>query len=288
MDHVSSYIEYLCSDERSRNYDERSIARSFKRQEIANIAWSCAVLEQYPKDLVPLLYTALFGKSGSTAETMKAIYGDEGIQRQAVMTMFYVQMALKMEVPELQLQLPSDFPVGWKENVNTNPYVKKNDDRSDVSLQLTTSKLQNKVSNALNRQGFVHVQEHVISTDELERDYNIVLSKENQEFLSIDVADIDNMIGLEVDGPGHFVTVLDDCDMKQGNGKTLKTRNGKNSWKVTPDSTQQFNGPTSLKDRLLHHLGWSVIHIPYWDWRGLKGEEAAEDEYIQYLLQDVK
>lgn len=298
MEHVSPYIKYICSDERTGNYDERSISRSFKRQEVANIAWSCTVLEQYPKELMPLLYTALFGGVDANSESLKSIYGDDGIQRQAVMTMFYVQMALDMEAPELKLNLPRDFPLGWREShsTNSNNNMHSINDRTNSSLQLTTSRLQSVVSHALGRLGFDHVEEHVISTDELESNHDIVLSCENQEFLSIDIADVDNLIGLEVDGPGHFITVLDDSDdsddttevkRKRGNVRVSKTSDGK-GFLFTANSKQQINGPTTLKDRLLQHLGWSVIHIPYWEWRDLKGDGDAEENYIQNLLQDIK
>lgn len=73
------------------SYTEESIARCIKRQEVANLAWSCAVSEEYPKELMPLLYTALFGKGcQGDPDFLKKLYGDNGIQKQAIMTMFYV------------------------------------------------------------------------------------------------------------------------------------------------------------------------------------------------------
>jgi hypothetical protein len=294
IEHMSPYINYICSDKKTGAYSQQSIARIFKRQEIANIAWSCSVLQQYPKTLMPLLYHALFGKDGTIPEAVKAAYEDDGMQRQALMTVFYVQMSLAMEMPEYELSLPPDFPAGWKDtdniNSDTNPRNSRQDGTNDM-LQLTTSRLQNKVSSALGRQGFEHVEEHVISTDELERDHGVTLSFEKQEFLSIDIADVENLIGFEVDGPGHFITVLDDNDTKkskQSEGKVLKTRKGNSVWNFSASTKQAINGSTALKDRLLQHLGWSVIHIPYWDWRDLKGDEDAEDNYIQNLLRDVK
>ena len=293
MESFAPYMVYICSNSRSnKKYDEKSIARCLKRQEAANIAWSCTVLEQYPKQLLPLLYVALFGDAGSSPASLEAIYGDDGIQRQAIMTMFYVQMALDIEAPELGLSLPPKFPVDWKESQNefNNVYI----DGTDTSLQLTTSRLQGKVSSALERIGFDHVQEHVISTSELENDLGIVLSHEDQEFLSIDIADVENLIGLEVDGPGHFITVLDDADDTaitmgdKSNGEILRKSDGKNGWKFMANAKQKNNGPTTLKDRLLQHLGWSVMHIPYWEWRDLKANSNAEEEYIQNLLKDIK
>ena len=67
-------IVKMCSNSKGQ-YDENSIARCAKRQEVANMAWSCAVLEEYPKDLMPLLYTALFGKNCDGDPSTECSYG---------------------------------------------------------------------------------------------------------------------------------------------------------------------------------------------------------------------
>ncbi len=85
------YAVQMCKGKGKRTYDESSISKFFKRQEVANMAWSCAVLEEYPKELMPLIYTALFGKNQSgNPDELKRLYDDDGIQKQTVMTMFYV------------------------------------------------------------------------------------------------------------------------------------------------------------------------------------------------------
>jgi len=288
------YIIYLCSDgKKSTEYDVKTISQSFKRQEVASIAWSCAVLEQYPPQLMTLLYTALFGSSDrTTPQSLKDIYSDDGIQTQAVMTMFYVQMALDIEAPELALSLPSTFPDDWKESNDSVITIDSIQDEDDTSmLHLTTSRLQQNVSRALQRIGFNHVQEHIISTTELQEGHGIYLSPEHLEFLSIDIADTSKLIGIEVDGPGHFVTVLDSdsknvCDDTKGSA--MRTGKGKTGWKFTANSEQQMNGPTALKGRLLRHMGWSIVHIPYWKWRDLKGNEEAEEDYTKRLLEGIQ
>ncbi len=290
MESFTPYITYIsCEGGKRKNYDERSIARYFKRQEVSNIAWSCTVLEQYPLQLMPLLYTAMFGGNNSNPDSLKAMYGDDGIQRQSIMTMFYVQMALAMEAPELDLSLPPQFPSDWRETDSSDAQTLNVD--AVTTLQITTSRLQERVSHALDRIGYEHVQEHIISTSELEINQGIFLSNENQEFLSIDIADVENMIGIEVDGPGHFITLIDDMDdskMNQSYEGAFKTSGGKSGYKFMGAQKQQINGPTALKDRLLQNLGWSVLHIPYWDWRDLKGDKDAEERYLQNLLQSVK
>jgi hypothetical protein len=56
-------------------------------------------------------------------------------------------MALQMEAPELDLQLPENFPDGWQENDSSNQSMNNKrriiPDEADTSLlQLTTSRLQ--------------------------------------------------------------------------------------------------------------------------------------------------
>lgn len=262
MDYFTDYIIYICSDNRAKKYDESTIAKCFKRQEIANIAWSCTILEQYPKQLMNLLYAGLFGVKDTDPKTLASIYDDDGLQRQAIMTMFYVQMALDFEKPELGLSLPPNFPSDWRETHDSNTYTPELNDE-DEKLRITTSRLQLKVNEALNRcRRQDYVQEHIITTTDLQVNYDITLSNENQEFLSIDMADVESMNGVEVDGPGHFITLLDESG-------TFK---------------QEVNGPTALKDRLLEHLEWYIMHIPYWKWRDLGGDEESEDEYLQGLF----
>jgi len=117
------------------------------RQEAANLSWSCCVLKEYPPELVRILYMALMG-DGDEPSALNKVYADDGLQKQAIMTLFYVQMALDFEAPELRLRLPENFPDGWWENTSSrkvsNQYL---EDKSDTSsmLELTTSRLQNDV-----------------------------------------------------------------------------------------------------------------------------------------------
>ncbi len=276
MDYFTEYIIYICSDNRGKKYDESHIAKCFKRQEIANIAWSCTILEQYPKELMNLLYAGLFGVKETDPKTLASIYGDDGLQRQAIMTMFYVQMALDFEKPELGLSLPPNFPSDWRETNDSNNYTSVLNDK-DEKLRITTSRLQLRVNEALNRcRSQDYVQEHIITTTDLQVNYDITLSNENQEFLSIDMADVETLNGVEVDGPGHFITLLDDSSVNSEDGGELMSESG--SFK------QEVNGPTALKDRLLEHLEWYIMHIPYWKWRDLGGDEESEDEYLQGLF----
>lgn len=134
--------------------------------------------------------------------------------------------------------------------------------------------------------GFDHTVEHIISTNELLDDYGIALSSQNQEFLSLDIADVDKMIGVEVDGPGHFVNIIDEIngdERSSYSGGAMKTGKTTTGWEFTANVKQQVNGPTALKQRLMSHLGWSVAHIPYYEWR----EQEDEIAYCKKVLNDL-
>ena len=45
-----------------------------------------------------------------------------------------------------------------------------------------------------------------------------------------------------------------------------------------------IHGATGLKERLLEKMGWTVLHVPFWEWSGLGGVEEAEDKYCTELL----
>jgi hypothetical protein len=308
MDCFAPYIVSMCSN-KDGSYDVSTIAKYIKRQETANIAWSCAVLKQYPEPLMPLLYTALFGDGEpQSIDSLKSIYSDDGLQRQAIMTMFYVQLSLDMEAPELDLALPTHFPVGWWESDTKRP--KAVDDERDTSssmLELTTSRLQTDVSQALNRVGFSHIQEHVIATDDLRDSHEINLSEERLEFLSIDIANIQDRVGIEVDGPAHFINILDEKtnndkmgiqaadNINNSKGKSTTksmndvTRKGKNKKGLQPkyNFRTQVNGPTALKHRLLCHLGWCIAHIPHWEWRHVAGDNEGEENFCREILEEI-
>eukprot|EP00557_Chaetoceros_sp_GSL56_P007928 CAMPEP_0176489526 /NCGR_PEP_ID=MMETSP0200_2-20121128/7338_1 /TAXON_ID=947934 /ORGANISM="Chaetoceros sp., Strain GSL56" /LENGTH=1134 /DNA_ID=CAMNT_0017886679 /DNA_START=321 /DNA_END=3722 /DNA_ORIENTATION=+ len=261
IEKFTPFIVQMCSNDNGE-YTEESIARYIKRQEVANLAWSCAVLGEYPDDLMPLLYTALFGKvCKGDPDYLKKVYGDDGIQKQTIMTMFYVQMALHIEAPDLGLSLPYGFPSGWQESDTRTKRQKVIDNETgSTMLQITTSKLQQNISRTLKKIGFDHRIEHLISTDDLQSEYGISLSSINQEFLSLDIANIDKMIGIEVDGPGHFVNILDgdesDDTASNNIGGVMRIGKGKTGWEFTANSQQKINGPTALKHRLMSHLGW--------------------------------
>jgi hypothetical protein len=112
------------------------------------------------------------------------------------------------------------------------------------------------------------------------------LNAENQELLSLDIANLNDLIGVEVDGPGHFVNILDGEgyeDVTYTGGGAMKTGKGTTGWEFTANGQQQANGPTALKHRLMNRLGWKIVHIPYFDWR----DEEDKKDYCKRLINDL-
>jgi hypothetical protein len=170
----------------------RDIARVFIRQELANIAWSCAVFGEYPQDLMALIYGGLVG-TGSERDPnhLCKCFGDSGMQSEAIMSLIYVQLAMEREGKDNGLTLPENFPENWNQKSRSHLHM----DASSFELKLSTSKIQRDVSAALARVGFEHVEEHVITMDQLLDNQGIPLSPRPREVLSLDIANVEAGIG---------------------------------------------------------------------------------------------
>jgi hypothetical protein len=144
-------------------------------------------------------------------------------------------------------------------------------------LTLTVSKLQKAVSGTFNKIGFDNVLEHVIDANEINDEYGVQLPNSQKQFLSIDIANVEQQIGIEVDGPGHFVRLIDNP------GKSTTNFDLKQEFQDRGEN--RVNGPTILKHRLLTHLGWDIIHLPYWEFQELLGDTDREMKYCQSLLE---
>ena len=277
VDALSSYVAEQC---RGKNgIDEYSIARVFgQRQELANLAWSCAVIGRYPKDLMDIVYTGLLGTSDDP-EQMKKVFNDGGLQKSSIMTLYYVQVAADVEAPDLKLSLPLGFPNGWGEDEDCKRSNGNENDLIQISssmLTLTVSKLQKAVSSTFTNIGFDNVLEHVIDANEINDEYGVQLPHSPKQFLSIDIANVQQQIGIEVDGPGHFVRLIDNP------GKPTTNADLKREFQDRGEN--RVNGPTILKHRLLTHLGWDIIHLPYWEFQELAGDTDREMKYCRSLL----
>jgi len=67
----------------------------------------------------------------------------------------------------------------------------------------------------------------------------------------------DRPIAIEVDGPSHFYA-----------------------------NSKRYNAYTKLKHRLLTKMGYKVLHVPYFDWRRLRGAREREEYMRNKLLEE--
>ncbi len=63
-------------------------------------------------------------------------------------------------------------------------------------------------------------------------------------------------VAIEVDGPSHFYV-----------------------------NTTKYTAYTKLKHRLLTRMGYRVLHVPYFEWRKLRGSKERED-YLRNKLKE--
>lgn len=304
----------------NRKLTTKTIAESWKRQELANLSWVCAVFGEYPREMIRMIYMGLLGVGDDpNPDVVTRIHAsaglgpDDGIGSSAVMSITYLQMMMDLDrsMPSF-IQLPDDFPDGWlhlsqSEATSRRPtgttaqaegLVERRGSGGD--LELNRSNLQQNVGAALQRVGFTYVDEYVLDIATLSREYGILgNSAMTSEILSLDMANPDRRLGVEVDGPGHFITNIDNFrEEEKGAYKESKIYestnpdnpkvevvfgwNGQSSRLVT-----KINGPTALKLRLFRSMGWTIYNIPFWDWQQIQGDEDAEENYCRSLLGDT-
>jgi RAP domain len=175
---------------------------------------------------------------------------------------------MDFERPNNGLSLPSNFPEGWSRIIQLG---------LPINLKLTTSKLQKSVTASLKRIDFYPAVEHMITMKEMADVYSIKVPPKDIEVLSIDIANIEMKVAIEVDGPYHFMVCIDSSYSKVSNYTGMGTT----------VSGYQANGSTMLKRRLLKSMGWTVLTVPYWEWSAMKGDYGKEDDYCRSLLASV-
>ena len=110
-------------------------------------------------------------------------------------------------------------------------------------------------------------------------------SNNPREVLSLDIADVESQIGIEVDGPGHFVSNIDNHHGSSSSAAKTRFLNGKLEYSFCWDSEhEEINGPTALKVRILQQIGWRVINIPFWEWYNMEGDTQKEEGYCRSVL----
>lgn len=276
---VTPYLQEVCFEGRT-GMPVQAIAQIFKRQELANVAWSCAVFGKYPTALMQLLYAGLIGLDKECdAEKLSNVYGDKGLQSQALMSLIYVQASMD-RAGKSTLGLPPNFPDAWRQSTPSEDGQRMTE--TNIELSLSTSKIQRDVSAAFNRIGFKHIEEHTISMQEMVVEYGVNFAPQQLDILSIDIANVPEKIAIEVDGPAHFINLIDNVD--ENDYGSTKAPNGKLEYQFQwTGDRQMMNGSTSLKHRLLESLGWRVIHIPFWEWYQM-GSDEEQGEYCRDAL----
>jgi hypothetical protein len=232
------------------------------------------------------LYMGLMGVGENEDSAYVAhAFGDNGLYTSSMMSIIYMQTAIDLAgCNHASLRLPLDFPLAWDSGQSVG--TTEDNGMLDSGLTLSTSKIQRDVSDAFNRIGFQHDIEHVITSETLAKEAGVQITPAQIEILSLDLANVDTRIGIEVDGPAHF---LSDISKNSNNSGLYREINGKVEYQFQWDgSAQGMNGPTVLKTRLLRQLGWKIVNIPFWEWYKLKGDEAAEDRYCKSLLDSLR
>lgn len=285
---LSDLEDYISDVMFPNGFVVEDIAKVFTRQELANLAFSLCVFGEYPLRLVELLYTGILGSGDRNDPSyMRKVYADGGIDEIHINSLIYLQIMLDLEVGRGNhpFSLPEEFPQGWSEDPAFSSFSS-----DDVNIaEINTSNTQVTVSKAFDRIGFPHVDEYFLTMRDLVEQFGINMGAHPVQVLSMDIANVESRIGIELDGPGHWVsditneeTILNDVGFYRPN------KNGILEYKFFWNSdSQEINGSTALKCRMFEKMGWRIINIPFWDWTEIYGNDQLEEDYAQSVLNEV-
>ena len=276
---------------------------------MANIAWAAAVFGEYPQKLIELLYNGILGvNEGLDPDYMQnTLYKDTGIQPTHFNSLLYLQimMDLDLGVDRNSFSLPENFPSAWTSNPALTAQHKDSETSasspasmdSNGIMELSTSAIQTRISNAFDRINFGHVDEHLLTMKDLTDEFGIQMPSLPVDIISLDIANIDSKIGIEVDGPGHWISNIDPSEnpnILSNVGGWRRSKNTSRSLEYTfnwNSKDQVINGSTSLKQRLFDHIGWRIISIPFWEWfpvdnikENKEKKFEAQNDYCRSLL----
>mmetsp|Transcript_10871 Transcript_10871/g.23114 ORF Transcript_10871/g.23114 Transcript_10871/m.23114 type:complete len:1206 (+) Transcript_10871:171-3788(+) len=288
-----SFVERYFLELLDHDLTVTKISQLIDRQELANIAWVAAVFGEYPSNLIKMLYMGILGVGERPdAAYMQKIYSDSGIQATHSNSMLYLQIMMDFDLGLTQntFSLPEDFPSAWASNLAMIDDNESSSGNGIMEIHTTTSGTQNRISMAFDRINFGHVDEYLMTMKDLTADFEIQMPPFSVEVISLDIANIDSKIGVEVDGPGHWVSNIDSStnhnilssvgeyrgpapnDNKKDNNNRLFEYNF--NWN---SDDQMVNGATSLKQRMFQHMGWKIINIPFWEWNRVDSNLNAND-----------
>jgi RAP domain len=202
----------------------------FNPHAIANTAWSFAVFNIEPDSFISA--DAPFAQKLRSTTDPAAMFSVEGLRQ-----LHQIQLWCKEKNGATRSWYPDDLSQRCRE--------------AFVSTEASPSRLQNDVVKALGKLQDVNCVEFEVSTNSgYSLDAGIIFHGER--------------IGVEVDGPSHFV-----------------------------GQSQSPNGKTVLKHRQLRALeGLKLVTIPYWEWKGIgkgssKEKREKKQRYLEKLLDEA-
>eukprot|EP00536_Pseudo-nitzschia_multiseries_P003502 jgi/Psemu1/64177/estExt_Genemark1.C_540102 len=303
-----SFVERYFMEMLQNDLTVSKISRLITRQELANIAWVAAVFGEYPPKLIEMLYMGILGVGERPDPVyIQNLYNDSGIQATHSNSMLYLQIMMDFDLGLKQntFALPEDFPSEWA-MLGDNESSSAESSNGIMEINTTTSGIQNRISKVFDRIGFGHVDEYLLTMKDLTSEFAIKMSPFPVEVLSLDIANIESKIGVEVDGPGHWVSNIDPetnhnilCSVGEYRGPAPNIGDNKKdsnnrifeynfNWN---SEDQMINGATSLKQRMFQHMGWRIINIPFWEWSRVDNQNTndstkieAQEEYCRSLL----
>jgi RAP domain len=271
------------------------VSKFLNRKELAILCFTVAVFGEYPPQLVEIIYTGLIGTEDKKDPLfMERLYNDGGLHENSVTSLLYLQSIMDLEAGESAktFSLPVDFPTKW---TSSNRGQSIPDGLMDNGLlELHSSKVQKRISDAFTRIGFSHTEEFVFTMEDISRHHGIRMAPIPFELLSVDIADEKSRICIEVDGPGHFITNIDTQGFVGGRNilssvGSYRDVKGFKEFEFNWDyQDQEINGSTSLKIRLLRELGWHVVNLAFWEWYPVQGSQDKEEAYCGSLLDKAK
>ena len=283
---LEAYISAIFNDD----FTVDKISKIFTRQELANLGFAIAVFGEYPSRLVELVYKGLIGIGDRYDPTyLQQLYGDNGIEQSHINCLIYLQTVLDLELGKGNhpFALPDNFPSDWSD-IST-PNTSSDDSMVSHALEIHTSNTQRSVSAAFDRVGFEHVDEHIYTMQDMAELFGIQMASCPLEMLSMDIANVDSRIGIELDGPGHYITDIDNReDLLSDIGYYRPNNKGINEYVFNWNShDQEINGSTALKLRIFGLLGWKVFNIDFWTWAKIYSNKKKEEEYCRSVLEKV-
>ncbi|KAL3916532.1 MAG: hypothetical protein SGILL_005134 [Bacillariaceae sp.] len=288
---LSSLEEYLVAIF-DGEFTVAKISKIFTRQELANLGFALAVFGEYPSRLVELIYTGLIGIGDrSDPSYVQKHYDDSGIEQSHINCLVYLQTLLDLELGKTahRFSLPDDFPSGWTGDLSKITSPSASDDSMVArNLEINTSNTQKAVSAAFDRLDFGHVDEDIHTMKDLVEMYGVQMASCPMEILSMDIANVESRIGIELDGPGHFITDIDNRENLLSDVGFYRLNN-KDVHEYTfawNSHDQEVNGSTALKLRVFDLLGWQIFNIPFWEWAKIYNNKKKEEEYCQTVILD--